>query len=66
MPTLDVSEVNVVLSVLGMLSDPFSNSILTALGAFTILYALPSVKIKNVWYLGEACKSPTPVLSKPC
>ncbi|RJE24968.1 Plasma membrane antiporter [Aspergillus sclerotialis] len=39
MPTLDVSELNVVISVLG---------------AFTILYGLLSIKIKNVWYLGEA------------
>ncbi|KAL4787727.1 Na(+)/H(+) antiporter 1 [Aspergillus varians] len=39
MPTLNVSELNVVIS---------------ALGAFIILYALASVKIKNQWYLGEA------------
>ncbi|KAL4811782.1 Sodium/hydrogen exchanger family-domain-containing protein [Aspergillus spinulosporus] len=39
MPTLDVSELNVVVSVLG---------------TFIILYALASVKIKNHWYLGEA------------
>ncbi|KAL4905241.1 Sodium/hydrogen exchanger family-domain-containing protein [Aspergillus multicolor] len=39
MPTLNVSELNVVISVLG---------------AFIVLYALASVKIKNHWYLGEA------------
>ncbi|KAL5392230.1 hypothetical protein DPSP01_000746 [Paraphaeosphaeria sporulosa] len=39
MPTLDVSELNIVIAVLG---------------AFTILYGLGSVKIKQVWYLGEA------------
>ncbi|KMP05540.1 Na(+)/H(+) antiporter 1 [Coccidioides immitis RMSCC 3703] len=39
MPTLDVSELNIVLSVLG---------------AFTLLYGFISSKIKNVWYLGEA------------
>ncbi|EAT76943.2 hypothetical protein SNOG_15568 [Parastagonospora nodorum SN15] len=39
MPTLDVSELNIIISVLG---------------AFTILYGLISVKIKQVWYLGEA------------
>ncbi|KAE8159214.1 Na(+)/H(+) antiporter 1 [Aspergillus tamarii] len=39
MPTLDVSELNVVLGVLG---------------AFILLYGLVSIKIKNVWYLGEA------------
>ncbi|KAI9370389.1 Na(+)/H(+) antiporter 1 [Aspergillus egyptiacus] len=39
MPALDVSELNVVIAVLG---------------AFIILFALASVKIKNQWYLGEA------------
>ncbi|OAL56440.1 hypothetical protein IQ07DRAFT_495951 [Pyrenochaeta sp. DS3sAY3a] len=39
MPTLDVSELNVIIAVLG---------------GFTILYGIISVKIKRVWYLGEA------------
>ena len=39
MPVLDVSELNIVLGVLG---------------AFIILYGIISVKIKQVWYLGEA------------
>ncbi|THC92941.1 hypothetical protein EYZ11_007584 [Aspergillus tanneri] len=39
MPTLDVSQLNVVVAVLG---------------AFILLYGVISVKIKNVWYLGEA------------
>ncbi|KAF6795825.1 Na(+)/H(+) antiporter C3A11.09-like protein 1 [Colletotrichum sojae] len=39
MPTLDPSELNVVLAVFG---------------GFIILYGILSVKIKNVWYLGEA------------
>ncbi|KAF2454479.1 Sodium/hydrogen exchanger family protein [Lineolata rhizophorae] len=39
MPVLDVSELNVVLAVLG---------------AFTILYGIISIKIKTAWYLGEA------------
>ncbi|KAF1929467.1 Na(+)/H(+) antiporter 1 [Didymella exigua CBS 183.55] len=39
MPTLDLSELNIVIAVLG---------------AFTILYGLGSVKIKQIWYLGEA------------
>ncbi|KAI1370980.1 Na(+)/H(+) antiporter 1 [Hypoxylon crocopeplum] len=39
MPTLDVSELNIVVSVLG---------------AFTVLYGLVAVKIRSVWYLGEA------------
>ncbi|KAK2009288.1 sodium/hydrogen exchanger family protein [Colletotrichum eremochloae] len=39
MPTLDPSELNIVLAVFG---------------AFIILYGVLSVKIKNVWYLGEA------------
>ncbi|KAF2836613.1 Na(+)/H(+) antiporter 1 [Patellaria atrata CBS 101060] len=39
MPTLDVSELNIVIAVLG---------------AFIIAYGFISVKIKQVWYLGEA------------
>ncbi|CAO2650801.1 Nn.00g090980.m01.CDS01 [Neocucurbitaria sp. VM-36] len=39
MPTLDVSELNIIISVLG---------------GFTILYGIISVKIKQIWYLGEA------------
>ncbi|KAK1624873.1 sodium/hydrogen exchanger family protein [Colletotrichum phormii] len=39
MPTLDPSELNVVLAVFG---------------AIIILFGIISVKIKNVWYLGEA------------
>ncbi|KAK1145066.1 hypothetical protein N8T08_004495 [Aspergillus melleus] len=40
MPTLDVSELNVVIAVLG---------------GFMLLYGVISVKIKSFWYLGEAC-----------
>ncbi|KAL0935457.1 Na(+)/H(+) antiporter C3A11.09-like protein 1 [Colletotrichum truncatum] len=39
MPTLNPSELNVVLAIFG---------------GFIILYGILSVKIKNVWYLGEA------------
>ncbi|KAI7711288.1 hypothetical protein KC353_g9093, partial [Hortaea werneckii] len=39
MPVLDVSELNTVIAVLG---------------AFIIIYGFISVKIKQVWYLGEA------------
>ncbi|RMJ11121.1 hypothetical protein BHE90_006686 [Fusarium euwallaceae] len=39
MPTLNVSELNIVLGVLG---------------AFMVLYGVISVKIKQAWYLGEA------------
>ncbi|PGH33603.1 hypothetical protein GX50_03591 [[Emmonsia] crescens] len=39
MPVLNVSELNIVLSILG---------------AFIVLYGSISAKIKNVWYLGEA------------
>ncbi|CAI6233574.1 unnamed protein product [Periconia digitata] len=39
MPTLDVSELNVVIAILG---------------AFIVIYGFFSVKIKQVWYLGEA------------
>lgn len=58
MPTLDVSELNIVISVLGMLSSEKQISLSTILiistGAFTILYGIISVKIKQIWYLGEA------------
>ncbi|ETS82325.1 hypothetical protein PFICI_04201 [Pestalotiopsis fici W106-1] len=39
MPTTDVSELNIIATVLGL---------------FTILFGLTSFKIKDVWYLGEA------------
>ncbi|KAI0880931.1 Na(+)/H(+) antiporter 1 [Annulohypoxylon maeteangense] len=39
MPTLDLSELNIVVSILG---------------AFIVVYGLVAVKIKGVWYLGEA------------
>ncbi|KAI4861466.1 Cation/H+ exchanger [Hypoxylon rubiginosum] len=39
MPTLDVSDLNIVVSVLGI---------------FTVIYGLVAVKIKGVWYIGEA------------
>ncbi|KAF2629535.1 hypothetical protein BU25DRAFT_456629 [Macroventuria anomochaeta] len=39
MPPLDVSELHIIIAVLG---------------AFIILYGVASVKIKQVWYLGEA------------
>lgn len=39
MPSLDVSELNTVIAVLG---------------AFIVIYGFSSVKIKQVWYLGEA------------
>ncbi|KAI0157097.1 Na(+)/H(+) antiporter 1 [Hypoxylon sp. FL1284] len=39
MPTLDVSDLNIVVSVIG---------------AFTVLYGLVAIKIKAVWYIGEA------------
>ena len=56
MPSLDVSELNIVLSILG---------------AFTVLYGLISVKMKQKWYMGEARKFPsvfflTPFLNPPC
>jgi hypothetical protein len=52
MPTLDVSELNIVIAILG---------------AFIICYGFISVKIKQVWYLGEACKSEIIIRSRtPC
>jgi hypothetical protein len=41
MPTLNLSELNVVVAVLG---------------AFATIYGIISVKIKQAWYLGEARK----------
>lgn len=46
MPTLNLSELNVVVAVLG---------------AFAILYGIISVKIKQAWYLGEARKFDSPL-----
>ncbi|KAK9773978.1 putative Sodium/hydrogen exchanger family protein [Seiridium cardinale] len=42
MPTIDVSELNI---------------IATVLGTFTILFGLTAFKFKNAWYLGEALPS---------
>ncbi|EAU35373.1 conserved hypothetical protein [Aspergillus terreus NIH2624] len=57
MPALDVSELNVVISALGI-SKTSAVLLLCAptdtLGGFMVLYGVISVKIKNVWYLGEA------------
>ena len=50
MPTLNPSELNVVVSVLG---------------AFTILYGIIAVKIKQAWFLGEARKLFSPLRLKP-
>ncbi|KAI1424263.1 Cation/H+ exchanger [Xylaria sp. FL1777] len=44
MPTLDVSELNIVTAILG---------------SFAVIYGLFAVKIKNVWYLGEALPAVT-------
>ena len=44
MPDLDVSELNIVIAVLG---------------TFTVAYGFLSVKIKQAWYLGEARKQDT-------
>lgn len=56
MPTLDVSELNIVISVLGTPTALICQKRVTdqIQGAFTILYGLISVKIKQKWYLGEA------------
>lgn len=55
MPTLDVSELNIVISLLGEWKCPIELSMeITFIGAFTILYGFISVKIKQDWYLGEA------------
>jgi len=59
MPTLDISELNVVISVLGRKCSSATEQQFTDVkitGAFIILYGFISVKIKQVWYLGEACK----------
>lgn len=57
MPTLDVNELNIVISVLGKRPWWLSFRLQTLtwpVGAFTVLYELISVKMKQKWYLGEA------------
>jgi hypothetical protein len=61
MPTLDISELNTIISILGRSFSMTPHNlvvqliVLTSLiGAFTILYGIISVKIKQIWYLGEA------------
>lgn len=49
MPTLNISELNIVLSVLG---------------AFILLFGFISVKIKDKWLLGEARMSTLPLQSR--
>lgn len=75
MPVLNLSELNIVLSVLGpyLGTHPSLGAcrlslrpLLTCLylGAFTVLYGIISVKIKQAWYLGEARQySPIPTAS---
>ena len=61
MPTLDVSELNVVLGVLGKRNvlavaiTPTIDESNLLTGTFIVLYGVISVKIKSRWYLGEAC-----------
>jgi hypothetical protein len=57
MPTLDVSELNIVIAILGMLINisKVAAANHTVAGAFIVCYGFLSVKIKQVWYLGEAC-----------
>lgn len=57
MPTLDVSELNIIIAVLGkysLLTRLTYGSLTSLPGGFTILYGVISVKIKQQWYLGEA------------
>jgi hypothetical protein len=55
MPSLDVSELNIVIAVLGMLLGRLVRSLTHKItGAFIVGYGFLSVKIKQVWYLGEA------------
>jgi hypothetical protein len=57
MPSLDVSELNIVIAVLGMLLGRLVRSLSHKItGAFIVGYGFLSVKIKQVWYLGEARK----------
>lgn len=71
MPSLDVSELNIVIAVLGMyymnICDPKCNQ--EFVGAFIVGYGFISVKIKQVWYLGEARESkltPYSITSHSC
>lgn len=61
MPTLDVSELNVVVAVLGKwggrrAKDNDESLLTICQGTFVVVYGLLAVKIKSIWYLGEACK----------
>lgn len=64
MPSLDVSELNIVIAVLGSFIETSyrrpTDSNRAFLGTFIVLYGFISVKIKQVWYLGEARELPIP------
>lgn len=59
MPKLDVSELNIIASVLGMMKpklrqrNPLQLTNLCS-GVFTMLFGLVAVNVKSRWYLGEA------------
>lgn len=60
MPSLDVSELNVVIAILGTHSPRIPEKVYAdemTTGTFIVAYGFISVKIKQVWYLGEACTS---------
>ena len=65
MPVLDLSELNIVIAVLGAYflctCKRYTHPALA--GAFIVGYGFLSVKIKQVWYLGEARKFAFPKYS---
>lgn len=57
MPVLDLSELNIVITIFGMFVIPVINHRThLRIGAFIVLYGVVSVKMKQVWLLGEACE----------
>lgn len=59
MPEFDPSDLNIVLAILGMKDEIYLGEDDTdpdSAGFFVISYGFVSVKIKQKWYIGEACQ----------
>jgi hypothetical protein len=56
-PILDISSVNVVLTLSGKTTQSCLSQtrVLTTLGIYILVFGFIAVKIKQRWYLGEAC-----------
>lgn len=60
-PILDVSNLNVVLSVAGSQNPKvrvLSSEANCQAGAFSLIFGFLSLKLKQKWYIGEACSWP--------